>query len=173
MPISRSASLNSPYQAFLGTCLVPGLMEALILLLAYTGLRWSEAAALRVGMVDLDRPSVRVVVTFAEANGKLVEQTPKNGKFRTVPVPKSLIPELWPFIDGRSADALVFTTKWGASLRIRNWRNREFALAVKAAELDGLGLTPTSSAHLRVTGHCRRGGRRRSCRRYPATRPRP
>ncbi|WP_435825186.1 tyrosine-type recombinase/integrase [Nocardiopsis alba] len=34
-----------------------------------------------------------------------------------------------------------------APLRIRNWRNREFALAVRAAGLDGMGLTPHKLRH--------------------------
>ncbi|WP_431871068.1 tyrosine-type recombinase/integrase [Nocardiopsis eucommiae] len=121
--------------------------RALVLLLAYTGMRWSEAAALRVGRVDLDRRRVRVVVTFAEVDGRLVEQPPKNGRFRTVPVPRSLVPELRSFVEGRPVDALVFTTRRGAPLRIRNWRNREFALAVRAAGLDGMGLTPHKLRH--------------------------
>src|SRR5690606_16222945 len=53
--------------------------RALILLLAYTGLRFNEAAALRVGRVDLGRRRVRVVVAFAEVEGELIEQTPKTG----------------------------------------------------------------------------------------------
>ncbi|WP_116247963.1 site-specific integrase [Nocardiopsis sp. FIRDI 009] len=141
---NASLTLRTKYGQELASAKVS---RALILLLAYTGMRWSEAAALRVGRVDLDKRRVRVVVTFAEVDGKLVEQPPKNGKFRTVPIPKSLVPELRPFVDGRPDDALVFTTRRGASLRIRNWRNREFALAVKAAKLDGLGLTPHKLRH--------------------------
>ncbi|MFJ9558027.1 tyrosine-type recombinase/integrase [Nocardiopsis sp. NPDC101807] len=87
------------------------------------------------------------MVTFAEVDGKLVEQAPKNGKFRTVPVPRSLVSELRPFVEGWPVDALLFTTKRGAPLRIRNWRNREFAMAVKEAGLGGLALTPHKLRH--------------------------
>ncbi|MFE9641850.1 tyrosine-type recombinase/integrase [Nocardiopsis alba] len=139
-----AVSLRTKYNQELASARVS---RALILLLAYTGMRWSEAAALRVGRIDLDKRRVRVVVTFAEVDGRLVEQPPKNGKFRTVPVPKSLVPELRPFVDGRAPDDLLFTTRRGTPLRIRNWRNREFALAVEAAGLDGLGLTPHKLRH--------------------------
>ncbi|MDA0566858.1 tyrosine-type recombinase/integrase [Streptomonospora sp. S1-112] len=50
-------------------------------------------------------------------------------------------------VENRPKDALVFTTKRGAPLRLRNWRNREFAAAAKAAGLDGTGLTPHKLRH--------------------------
>ncbi len=121
--------------------------RALILLLAYTGLRFNEAAALRLGRVDLDRRRIRVVVAFAEVEGKLVEQSPKTGKSRTVPVPPSLVDELRPLMLGRSESDLLFTTRRGGEVRLRNWRNREFGKAVKAVGLDGRGLTPHKLRH--------------------------
>ena len=121
--------------------------RALILLLAYTGLRFNEAAALRLGRVDLDRRRIRVVVAFAEVEGKLVEQSPKTGKSRTVPVPPSLVEELRPLMLGRSESDLLFTTRRGGEVRLRNWRNREFGKAVKAVGLDGRGLTPHKLRH--------------------------
>lgn len=119
----------------------------LILLLSYTGLRFNEAAALRVGRVDLAGRRIRITTAFAEVEGKLVEQSPKTGKSRTVPVPPSLVAELRPLIDARPDDALVFATKRGAPLRLRNWRRREFDKALQGAGLDGKGLTPHKLRH--------------------------
>ncbi|WP_233515370.1 tyrosine-type recombinase/integrase [Marinitenerispora sediminis] len=121
--------------------------RALILLLAYSGLRWNEAVALRVKRVDLRKLTVRVVVAFAEVKGELIEQPPKNGKSRTVAIPASLAVELKPLIEGRPENDLVFTTKRGKALRAANWRSREFNPAVAAAGLDGLGLTPHKLRH--------------------------
>ncbi|MFD0772613.1 tyrosine-type recombinase/integrase [Streptomonospora algeriensis] len=121
--------------------------RALVLLLAYTGLRWSEAAALHVGRVDLERRRIRVAVTFSEVKGEAIEQPPKTGARRTVPVPASLVPELKPLVEGRDSDAYVFTTKRGAPLRIHNWRMREFNKARAEAGLDGMGLTPHKLRH--------------------------
>ena len=121
--------------------------RALILLLAYTGLRWGEAAALRVGRVDLVKRRIRVVSTFYELNGVQHEGPPKSGKHRTVAIPPSLVPELKQVIGGRGDHELVFTTARGASLRANNWRVREFNPAVKLAKLDGLGLTPHKLRH--------------------------
>lgn len=121
--------------------------RTLVLLLAYTGLRWGEAAALRVRSVDLGKRRIRVVSAFAEDDGELYEDTPKTGERRSVPVPRFLVAELEPLLAGRDADALVFTTDRGNPLRLRNWRYREFAMARKKAGLDGIGLTPHKLRH--------------------------
>ncbi len=121
--------------------------RALILLLAYTGLRWGEAAALRVGRVDLDTRRIRVAVALSEVNGEILEQLPKTGERRTIPIPASLVAELKPLLDGRDSDAYVFATQRGTPLRLRNWRNREFNTARANAGLDGTGLTPHKLRH--------------------------
>jgi integrase len=121
--------------------------RALILLLAYTGLRWGEAASLRIGRVDLDKRRIRVATTFYEVKGVQHEGLPKTGKARTVPIPASLVPVLTEVIDNRARDELVFTTNRAMSLRANNWRVREFNAAVTAAKLDGLGLTPHKLRH--------------------------
>jgi integrase len=121
--------------------------KALILLLAYTGLRWGEAAALRIGRVDLDKRRIRVATTFYEIGGVQHEGLPKTGKRRTVSIPTSLVPELRRVMGGRGDDELVFTTARALSLRSNNWRVREFNAAVKAAKMDKLGLTPHKLRH--------------------------
>ncbi|MGI5119447.1 tyrosine-type recombinase/integrase [Marinactinospora thermotolerans] len=118
-----------------------GVNRTLILLLAYTGLRWGEASALRVKHVDLDRRRIKVTTAFNEVDGELYEDTPKTGERRVVPLLRSLVEELRPLVAGREPDALVFRTGRDKPLRIRNWRNREFNKARKNAGLDGIGLT--------------------------------
>lgn len=120
---------------------------AFILLLAYTGMRWGEAAALRVGRVDLGKRRVRIAVTFTEVGGKQLEVLPKTGKKRTVSIPASLVPLLKPLTEGKADTELVFTTKRGDSLRSHNWRTREFNAAVTAAGLEVNGLTPHKLRH--------------------------
>ncbi|MEV4050437.1 tyrosine-type recombinase/integrase [Amycolatopsis sp. NPDC049688] len=121
--------------------------RALILLLAYTGLRWGEAAALRVGRVDLVKRRIRVAVTFYEVGGVQHEGLPKTGKMRTISFPAFLVDVLRPLVTGRQPDELVFTTARGQSLRANNWRMREFNPAVKAADLGVVGLTPHKLRH--------------------------
>jgi integrase len=80
-----------------------------ILLLAYTGLRWGEASVLRVGRVVLDACRADIVEAYAEDNGKLYLDTPKNHERRSVPIPRFLADELKPHVQGRRDDDLLFT----------------------------------------------------------------
>jgi integrase len=80
----------------------------LVLLLAYTGLRWGEAVALKVGSIELDRRRVIVRSNATNVRGTIIEGAPKNGKSRSVPVPEFLIDELRDHCDGKSAESLAF-----------------------------------------------------------------
>lgn len=124
-----------------------GVNRVLILLLAYTGLRWGEAAALRRHRVDLDQRRLRVATTFYEVNGVQAEGLPKTGKRRTVPIPASLVPDLENLLDRCGEKDLIFTTAKGLSLRSHNWRVREFNAALPAAKLSDEGLTPHKLRH--------------------------
>ncbi|MEU3452438.1 hypothetical protein ABZ671_02355 [Micromonospora sp. NPDC006766] len=73
----------------------------LVRFLAYTGLRWGEASALRVSRLDLLRRRVTVAVAFAEVGGELVEGTPKNHqRRRSVPIPRFLVDEMAAHVAG-------------------------------------------------------------------------
>jgi len=126
---------------------VSAVNRPLILLLAYTGLRWGEAAALRVRHIDLAKRRIRVAATLGEINGKHIEGLPKGGKRRTVPVPGSLVEELRPLVDSRPSDTRVFVTAKGNALRKNNWRTREFLPAVEASGVKVDGLTPHKLRH--------------------------
>jgi integrase len=119
----------------------------LVLLLAYTGLRWGEASALRVGRVDLAARRAHVVTAFAEENGEVYEDTPKDHERRAVPLPAFLVAELKPVMDGREADELLFSAPRKGPLRAHNFRSREFASAVKDAGLGKMGVTPHKLRH--------------------------
>ncbi|MER7495790.1 hypothetical protein ABT033_24690 [Streptomyces pharetrae] len=67
-----------------------GAYRVFILLLAYTGLRWGEASALKVGRVDLDACRAHIVEAYVEDNGRLYLDTPKNHERRSVPIPRFL-----------------------------------------------------------------------------------
>ncbi len=113
----------------------------LVLAMTYLGLRWSELAALRVGDVDLGRRRVHVVERATEVGGRVDVSAPKSqASNRYIAIPELLVPMLKERIDGRTADALVFTAPNGGYLRNRNWRQRSgFDAAAKAL---GLVVTP-------------------------------
>jgi integrase len=110
----------------------------LVRFLAYSGLRWGEATALRVDRVHLDRRRVTVAVAFVSMHGELVESTPKSHRHREVPMPRFLAAQLGEHIAGKGPKELVFTTESGAPLRSSNFRQRYWLDAVKTCGLAGL-----------------------------------
>jgi integrase len=112
--------------------------ELLVRFLAYTGLRWGEATALRVGRVHLGRRRVTVASAFVALGGQLVESTPKTHRGREVPVPRFLAAQLGEHVEGRGQTELVFTTVSGAPLRSSNFRQRYWMAAIKSCDLVGL-----------------------------------
>lgn len=62
----------------------------LVLLLAYTGLRWGEAVALRTGSLDRSRRRLLIRANAVNVRGTIVPGTPKSHAVRTVPYPAFL-----------------------------------------------------------------------------------
>jgi integrase len=122
-----------------------GAYSMLIHVLAYTGLRWGEAAALQVAEVDLMRRRIHVSRAMAEVRGRAVLGTPKDHEVRNVPVPAFLVDELAVHIAGRPADALVFTAPGGGFLRNGNFRRNFFDAAAVRAGVEGI--TPHGLRH--------------------------
>jgi integrase len=116
-----------------------GRYQTLVLLLAYTGIRWGEVAALRVRNVDPQvRGRIQIVASVADISGQMVYGSPKSHAQRSVPVPAFLREPLAEQLAGRDRDDLVFTAPQGGPLRLGNWRRRCFDPAVREAGLDGL-----------------------------------
>jgi integrase len=101
------------------------------LFLAYTGLRWGEMAALRVGAVDLAKRRVEVVEAVSETRGRLVWGTPKSHESRSVPFPSLLVPSLTARMARKARSDLIFTGADGGVLRGTNFRPRFFIPAVE------------------------------------------
>jgi len=119
--------------------------RTIILVLAFTGLRWGELAALKVADVDLLRRRIAVKASVTEVGGRLTWGTPKNHQRRSVPVPRSLVDELAVVVAGKGRDDLVFSTPLGGVLRNNNFRRDVFDAATEAAGLKGL--TPHELRH--------------------------
>jgi integrase len=117
--------------------------RALVLLLAYTGLRWGEAAGLRWVDVDLLRRRIRVEETIVEVDGRQYPDTPKSHQARIVPLaaPAALALETLPRTTPR-----VFTGSTGLPLRTSGWTRRILAPACERA-----GLPRTTPHGLRHT----------------------
>lgn len=112
----------------------PGLdFDVLVRFLAYTGLRFGEAAGLRVDSVDHVRGRVDVLEAVAEAGGKLIRSQTKTYQRRSVPFPAFLAPALSELVAGRAGEDPLFPAAQGGALRLNAWRARHFTPAVAAA----------------------------------------
>lgn len=115
--------------------------RGLVLLLGYGGLRFGEAAGLRVGDVDPDG-TVRISKSLREVNGSQYETTTKTRQSRTVILPRSVVAEL----DlERRPDEYLFLVKT-KPLRYSNFRIRVWLPAIEKT-----GLAPLRIHELRHT----------------------
>ena len=112
-----------------------GRWHLLVLVLAYTGLRWGEATALRVCDVDLGRRRIDVRRAFSDVGSTIVLGTPTSHQSRTVPVPRFIAAELATATTGKHPDELVFTVPNGSLVRQSNWRRAVFLPARSRAGL--------------------------------------
>lgn len=81
---------------------------ALVEFLAYTGLRWGEATALRVKSLDMLRRRVNITENAVTVGTEVIVGTPKNHTARSVPFPAFLGELLARQCEGRSRDSLLF-----------------------------------------------------------------
>jgi len=118
---------------------VPDRYRALIYVLAYGGLRWGEAAALRRSSCNLLRNRIEVRRSVAEVAGGLHYGLPKTHQARTVvipePVKEVLAAHLARYVEGNS-DSLIFTTEDGSHIWISNFRRGVWRPALDAASID-------------------------------------
>jgi integrase len=82
--------------------------QTLVLVLAYTGIRWGEAVALRVRHVDEVRQRLLVIDNAVQLGVDHAVGDPKDDEPREVPVPRFVMSELKKQLRGRGPDTLVF-----------------------------------------------------------------
>src|SRR6202042_3809228 len=123
-----------PHAQVLTLAAEAGRWRLLILLLAYTGLRWGEATALRVCDIDFARRRIDVHRAHSDVGGRIDVGTPKSHQSRTVPLPRFLADELAKLTTGEP-EHLIFTTTSGTVLRQPTWRRDTFLSARKRAGL--------------------------------------
>ena len=129
-------------RAFAKAC---GKDDLVPLILATTGLRFGELAALRVKSFDAIRRRLVISESVTDVAGKMVFSTPKTHQSRIVPVPASIALRVESLCVGRSPEDLLFTSPKGSVLRLRNWRRRVFDPAVAA--IGRIDLSPHDLRH--------------------------
>lgn len=94
-----------------------GERKLLVLVLAYTGIRWGEAAGLRVKDIDFARGRIHITRNAVEVHGKIHVGTPKSHTARVVPVPGFLIEQLRLSTTDLNRESLVFPAADGGYMR--------------------------------------------------------
>jgi len=90
----------------------------IVMLLAYSGLRWGEMAALRPRDVDLDRGRIRITRSASKVDSKSVIGPPKTWERRTVAVPSEVAAGLREVVAAAPADdALLWQRGDGTPIR--------------------------------------------------------
>lgn len=111
--------------------------------LAYGGLRFGEAAAVRRNDCDLERARLRVDESLADVKGKHVFGTTKTHQNRYVVLPPFLVDLLRDHLAehvGQDHDALVFTSPQGQPLRNAHFTRRIWQRALRDANVGTAGL---------------------------------
>lgn len=121
-----------------GLVVCAGEQGVVVAVLAFTGVRFGELAALKVRRVDLTRHRLTIAESVTEIGGRLSWTTPKTHHTRTVPFPPRLRAPLEAACLGKSPEDLVFTAPEGGPLRLGNWRRRVFDPACRQIGLRGV-----------------------------------
>jgi len=115
--------------------------QALILMAAYSGLRWGELAGLRRRYLDPLHKTVRVVEQCTEVNGHFVWGPPKTAAgTRTVALPSFICDVMIDHLARWSqpgVDGLVFVMPESTPLRRENFRKRVWFPALRDAGIEG------------------------------------
>jgi integrase len=105
----------------------------LVLLLAYTGVRWGEAIGLRVGDLDMLRKRALIHANAVQSGTGIHVGTPKAHKQRSIPLPEFLVPLLARKCESKQRSDLLFGD--GDHLRRPHPVSGWFAKAVAASKV--------------------------------------
>ncbi|MBW9118854.1 site-specific integrase [Microbacterium trichothecenolyticum] len=119
--------------------------STLVLVLAYTGLRWSEAIGLRVRDVNPLRRRLQVRRPLVELDGIFHEGEPKSWERRSVPYPAFLALAIAHLCEGRKLDERIFVDEGGHSIRQPHVESSWFLGGLRDAGIERL--TPHDLRH--------------------------
>jgi integrase len=128
------------------------------LVLAFTGLRWSELVGLRVRDIDLEARRLYVRQAAPEVEGRIIVGPPKTrAAVRTVPLPQIVIDALKPRIAGRAPAEQAITSPNGGFLRSNNWRRHtHWSRALQKTQLAPLTIHDLRHTYASLMGIDRR-----------------
>jgi len=112
--------------------------QTLIYLLAYGGLRWGEAAALRHRRFDYLHSRIEIAESLSEVSGHLYFGSTKNHRSRTIVIPAFLrdkLNEQSLDFSQPDRDGLLFTVNNGSPLRNSNFSKNVWKPALRQTDL--------------------------------------
>lgn len=122
----------------------------LVYLLAYTGMRWGEAIALRVRDVEPGRRRMHVQQSAVTVNGSIHLGSTKTHRSRSIAYPQFLAPFVEDAIADKHPDTLIFGNGRD-HLGLPNSQNGWFASAVKRSQSEDPGFRRVTPHDLRHT----------------------
>lgn len=121
--------------------------ESLVYVLAYTGIRWGEAAGLQVKHIDFEKRRLNIIRNAVEVQASNYDvTTPKSGKGRLVPFPAFIVPHLRQACKDKIGEASVFTHPSGGFIKHPHSHNGWFVRALAAAGIEKK-ITPHDLRH--------------------------
>jgi integrase len=115
-----------------------GQHSVLVLVLAFCGLRWGEAIALRVSDVDFLRRRILVSANAVQLGSAHHVGPTKDRRARSVPVPEFVIEDLSRRCLGKARDDLIFPAPSGGYLPRPHSGDGWFAVALQRARLPAI-----------------------------------
>jgi integrase len=132
---------------------MPASSRAFVYVVAYGGLRFSEAVALRRRRCDLLHGRLEIAEGAVDVKGQLVWGTPKTHQIGSVSLPRFVVRILEEHLDRfvePDPDALVFTSEEGGPLRNGNFHARVWRPVLASTSLPA-DLTPHELRHTCAT----------------------
>jgi integrase len=106
--VGRKRPVYLTHEQVMNLVVSAGEFEGLVLMLAYTGLRWGEVIGLRVRDLDMLCRRATISENAVQVNNTIHVGTTKAHKLRTVPLPEFLLPYLARQCEGKGRDDLLF-----------------------------------------------------------------
>jgi integrase len=111
---------------------VPEHWRPMVAFMFGTGVRWQEAAALKVGDVDLDQQQARITRAWKDTggNGHQLGKPKSRRSRRTIVFEHGTAAAIRSLVEGRKPDAFLFTNTRGGPVRYSNFSEQAWAPAV-------------------------------------------